>query len=322
MTIFFKKRSTVLLCLLFADLLKAEDLNLYRVPDEIESVGDHANGLANGGTAAVSGLASIRQNPAMLVMERMYKVNAGYHWPSQGREFYQAGIVDGTTLNGLAAGASYTSFQEDYELDWAKRKLKDQEFDSSIEKRFALGLAQPVGKISVGINGQYVQALEPDESVLTADEQYQEVKGMALGLGIAGLISPALRFGVSAENLANRSIADYAPTTYRVGLAYLMLDGQLSLHLDGVQRERVRWEIAELERDPERQGIASFSVKFYEFFRLLGAYAREFEGERESLSGGVALVNDKFTLSYTQRVPYLGYSEQHQAVNFGMAVSM
>ena len=55
-----------------------------RLPDEIESDGGHMMGFAYGGTSAVSGLGSVKSNPAMLVFEKKYLITAGYNWPSVG----------------------------------------------------------------------------------------------------------------------------------------------------------------------------------------------------------------------------------------------
>ena len=67
------------------------------LPAEYESDGGHSLGFGHGGVAAVSGQSSVKANPAMLPLEKHYRVSAGYHWPVFGREYYQAGVVDSVT---------------------------------------------------------------------------------------------------------------------------------------------------------------------------------------------------------------------------------
>ena len=63
--------------------------------------------------------------------------------------------------------------------------------------------------------------------------------------------------------------------------------------------------------------IGSFSVRIYNYLRLLGAYGRGILGtDRQNLSAGVAFVNNGFSISYLLRRPYYPSAQQVQAVNF------
>lgn len=294
-----------------------------RLPDEFESDGGHSLGFAHGGTAAVSGQGSIRANPAMLVFERKYEVSAGYNWPSVGREFYQAGVVDSQTA-AFAAGFTYTSFRERFKNP---NELTDKEeryqatYDSPIKNRLSIAIAHPFSKFSVGLGGQIVN---------TAGDGEAKKRGVTLGGGVAGLLTPKLRVGVSAENLANRGIKDVAPTVYRAGLAYMLFDGDVTVHLDYKQRDRVLAErlvfdttLAEKQTySPfERMMILSSSARIQDLLRLLAGYGMEVGGKRSSLSGGIALVNKNFSFSYLLGRPYMDKSTLHQAVNLELQIA-
>ncbi len=293
-----------------------------RLPDEFESDGGHTLGFSYGGTSAVSGLGSVKNNPAMLVFEKKYQISAGYNWPSVGREFYQAGVIDSQT-SPVAAGFTYTSFRERFKNpnDLPVGPEKFQAFyDSPIKNRLSIALAQPFTKFSAGIGAQIVNSAENQGAKI----------GVTMGAGVAGLLTPALRFGLSLENLGNRAVKDLAPTTYRAGLAYLLFDGDWTVHLDYRQRQRVSSELVSYTEPQgtsqkfssfEKMAVLSSSVRVQDLLRLLGGYAREIAGRRSSLSGGVALVNRNFSLSYLLGNPYLGDSYLHQALNLEFQVA-
>ena len=177
-----------------------------RIPDEFESLGGHSLGFGNGGTAASSGLGSIRSNPAMLAIEPQYSISAGYHWPTVGRDFYQAGAVDSKTSN-IAAGLSYTSSYSEFGTNNAAAKDDHNfsyKYDSPVKYRIAGGLAQPFSQLAFGIGGQYVDGFQINsKNANNTTEELTRVNGATLALGVAGLITKQVRFGLSAENLAN-----------------------------------------------------------------------------------------------------------------------
>ncbi|MEZ4744146.1 MAG: hypothetical protein R3B45_17135 [Bdellovibrionota bacterium] len=316
-----------------------------KVPDEYESTAGHSLGFSNAGIAAAGGLSSVKLNPAMLPLERQYQVSAGYHWPSVGREYYQAGIVDSTSSS-IAAGIAYTSSQDDYlgmepEPTTDLNGLQQILYDSPVRKRISLGVGHAFNAFALGIGGQYVEAWNIDNP-----SEANMIKGNTLGIGVAGLLVPTLRFGVSAENLANDRVKDYAPRIYRAGLAYLLNGSNVSLHLDYRDRQRVLQEqkvgfpstsdsnsesnteketITQLKSlDSEKMVTVSFSARVQNMLRILGAYGHELgPDQRKSLSGGVAVVNNKVSLSYLISRPYLSSStELHQAINLGLDVAL
>lgn len=295
-----------------------------RIPDEFESDGGHSLGLGAGGSAAVSGLGSIKSNPAMLSFEKKYQISAGYHWPSVGRNFYQAGVVDSKTAS-LAAGVSYTSFLKDFSLFDESQSEEEREQslgDSPLKHRIAVALSQAFSVLSVGVGAQLIDST--DRSTAKAQN------GTTLTLGVAGMFSPHLRAGLSVENLGNKAIKDVAPRVLRGGVALTVFDGDLTGHLDLRHRQRVRQELGgedgtlnELDDGAERMLIASFSARFQDLLRLLGGYGVELGGRRRSsLSGGLALVNKAFSFSYLLSRPYLASPKLHQAVNLSFQMSI
>ena len=54
-------------------------------------------GAMNTGAAQVTGVDAVYVNPALLVLDREYSVTASYHWPTDGRDYYRLGVVDGKT---------------------------------------------------------------------------------------------------------------------------------------------------------------------------------------------------------------------------------
>lgn len=327
--------ASVLLFLLFSVDLFADDKSPdRRIPDEFETVGGHSLALSGGGIAALGGVSSIKTNPGMLPLEPQYTVGAGYNWPSMGRDFYQVGVVDSVTGD-IAAGLIATGFNDDFDKE--EPLDKEDGRDSNVEKRFTLAFAKAFNKLSLGISGQYVVGYEKNEDSL----DYKTKKGTTLGIGVAGFITKQLRFGASVENLTNRKMKDFAPQTIRVGLAYLLFSGNLSFHIDYRERERISYIEGDLSDqegisllsysakdikgydDPERMVYSSFSARIYNMLRLLGCYGYSLgDDDRQSLSGGIGLVHQRFSLSYSVMKPYLDYSELHNAINLNIQFSM
>lgn len=315
----------------------AQASSFRKIPDEYESVGGHGLGFNNSSAAATGGMSAIRMNPAMLALEKEYSVSAGYHWPTTGREFYQAGVVDSKTSN-VAAGLSYSSFSEGHVNPLFQKNV--QELDSPVKRRVSIGVAAPFSVVSLGVGGQYVQGYTQD--TVGGGKEEKEISGVGLALGAAGLINSQLRVGVSAENLSNRKIADFAPRTFRAGGAYLFGNGDVSLHLDFRQRDRVTlfegeqpsigFGIAQSKNDaafndvyskPEQMVVGSASARVQDFLRLLASYGRSVGTDnRQSLAGGVAVVNHKFSLSYMASRPYFPEESAHHAINMSIDIAL
>ena len=314
-----------------------------RIPDEYETGGGHTLGFGNAGIAAAGGVSAVRLNPAMLPMEKNYAVGGGYNWPTFGREFYQVGIIDTTTAS-FGAGFLYNGFTEKYISDVESNEISNPaKKDSTVKQRFAVGIGKTMQKISVGVNVQYLEAgyMEAPDNAPEGVEYYnsRQEKGTTFGAGIAGLLTPNLRFGISGENIANSKVTEFAPRIYRAGLAFLM-NGDVSVHVDLRQRDRVNsHEIAKADPDfslaaeenaadaeyakPERMAIVSGSARVYDMLRLIAGYGQAVEGpERRSVSGGAVLVNGDMSFSYTFSRPYMSYKESQQAFNLSMAINL
>lgn len=290
------------------------------IPDEYTSLGGHALGLNEGGMAALSGPSAVRANPAMLSLERLYSIEGSWHWPSRGREFYDVGVVDSKTSS-MAAGFVYHGYREKYRADGP-----DAEGDSPISARMALGLSQTFNVIAVGIGGEYVEARD------IARDVGETVAGATLNVGVAGLLTPAVRVGASIENLANDRVRDYAPRVTRLGAAWVLSDG-VTAHLDLRDRQRVLafeggWPKTDLGGSSgegfdssERTLMASFSARFRDMLTLVGGYTYGLTDDRRSLAAGIALVQQTFSLAYGASVPNLLETRLHHTISLNLKVN-
>lgn len=319
-------------CLVFGACPSLAETQAFTLPDEYEAVGGHGLALGNGGAAAQTEASAVRLNPAMLAMSRDYTIGGGYHWPRRGREFYQLSVVDART-GPLVAGLSYTGFASERGTD---PKVADWAVDSPLRHRVALGAAHAFSHAALGVSAQWVQA----QDVLDAT---RKVTGITLGLGLAGLLTPTLRAAVSGENITQSKVNDYAPRTFRAGLAYLLAGGTVSLHADYRRRDRVAFfeaapdvplalgESAGADGSPGRDqvtktedmALGSASAQIQNLIRILGAYGQGVGATtRRSLSGGLALVTDRYALSYSLSRPSLDELATHQAIHLSVAVAL
>ncbi|MBF0440607.1 MAG: hypothetical protein HQK54_01760 [Oligoflexales bacterium] len=296
-----------------------------RIPNEYESMGGHSLAFSNSGVAALDGLPAVRMNPGLLPLETQYSIAGTYYWPTSGRDFYQAGIVDSSTAS-VAAGISATGFSEKFNLE------EQKEMDSRAKRRFSLGIGKAFSMFSIGAEGQYV------EGYVMEDGSFVLKKSPTVGVGIAGLLTKQLRFGFSAENLSNRKVAELSPRTLRAGVAYLIMEGSVSLNFDLRERERLEFfenpepgSRADITQDvlikkyktPERMALMSFTAKIYDVLRILLSYGQTLtEDKRQTLSGGLALVHQRFSFSYSLSKPYLKYKDTQSALSLNILVSM
>ena len=301
------------------------------IPDEYEASTGTSLALNNAGSAAADPHSAIRLNPALLSADKTYSVSAGYHWPTAGRDFYQAAIVDAKTSS-IAAGVSYTGFTEDF-----KSIGTEATPDSPLIRRGVIGLSMPLGKISAGVGGTYIEANCvatfgncPDST----NESPARIKGFGLNLGIAGALGQGLRLGASVENATNKKIADYAPKTMRAGVAYAFAP-TVTGYLDYRQRDRILafegptfdWnQSAEaaraLENKQEEMFLGSLTAQIYDLFRLMASYGQALSDNRRSLAGGLAVVNKSFNLSYTMSRPYMSLPATNSAISIGLDMAM
>lgn len=311
----------------------AKDELVRRIPDEYESTSGHGIAMNNAGCAVNDPYSAVRANPSLIAAQKNYTVNGGYHWPVAGRDYYQVGFVDSKTAN-WAMGLTYTGFTDEYAYlnEHSGARADFAATDSSIVRRGQLALAQPVGTVLVGAGATYVEAHS-----LRGSAAYQRgdmmVRGVGLNAGVATAIASSLRLGMSVENASNEKIADYAPRTFRAGVAY-SFNQSITAFLDVRQRDRVaefeadpvdldRMDLkAGIMREPERMMIASGSAQIQDFVRLIGSYGQSLTDDRRSLAGGVAIVSHNYSLSYTAARPYMRTLAAHQAVTLSMEMAM
>lgn len=329
----FAVRALALAAIFAAAPALAEDVR--QIPDEYETTSGHGIAMNNAGYAANDSYTAVRANPALVAVQKQYAVSAGYHWPVAGRDYFQAGVVDSKTSS-VAAGVSYTGYQDDYTyVETGDDPTSGASpYDSPVIRRGVIALAQSFGVLSFGIGGTYVEAhpIRYSEAFNNGDDR---VKGTGLNFGLAAGLAKGLAVGGSVENASNRKIADYAPRTYRAGVAY-QLSPALTGHLDARQRDRVAQfetdqpiflegedaEDASILENPERMIIGSLVGQVQEFLRLIGSYGQSVTDERRSLAGGVALNSKNFSLSYTIARPYMKQSATHQAVALSLDMAM
>ena len=312
------------------------------VPEEYGATG--GNSLAFGGSVAsgVCGVSSVRANPALLALEKEYGVSAAYHWPSAGRDFYQVGVVDGKT-SAVAAGFTYTGAFDNYqgiasrgaaEATSASRRSPMSK-DSPIVKRAAAALALPIGKVYAGIEGGYVEARNPADTLF--EEAGATIKGFTLGLGLAAHFTQAFRVGISAENLANKKVQFAAPTYFRMASSYFFGD-IATLHLDYRRREAVTLyegsaptltladEGAPKSKVAQAENFVnvSTSVKIYDLLRVIAAAGQNKSQDHfaTQLAGGLSLINEKFNFSYQVLQPNVAESSVHHVVSLGLEMAM
>ena len=297
------------------------------IPDEYRASGGYSIGLSHAAMVADNGVAAVALNPAMIALARDYRVSLGYSWPATGRSFYQVGIVDGKTAK-IAAGVLYTGFHEKFD----GHGFLHAELDSPIARRVNVALSGMLGKIALGVSGQYVDGFQFNDAVhglpaLTAPTHrydstaHDKRTGVTVGLGAALALTPTLRIGAAINNLANRKVRDFAPRTIRAGAAWLVTPrGDLAVHLDYRERERVAL-FEPGQNTPERLAIASCSVRVYDVVRVLAAYGHSLVDKSGEVAAGLTLVNNKVSLSYGFRRSW-PHNTITQAVSLGFTVAI
>ena len=285
------------------------------VPEEYEVAGGPSLAFANSGSVAYSGAGSLKLNPGMLALEKQYSFAGGYHWPSFGRDFYKIGIVDSNS-SPVAAGVSYTSFMAPEDARFHGETAVAGRY---ISRRVGVGAAYAFTMFSIGVAGQWSESAPVGTGVNIDTKSDSAVRGTSLNVGVAGLLTPALRVGASVEGIANKSVQNNAPRYTRVGMAGLLAQGITSLHLDWQKRE-----IMDGELTSEQMLTGSFSIKVYDYLRILGGYGKDPQSghQRETAAAGIALVGPKVSFSYTANRPDLRFEESHQSINMNFELSM
>lgn len=305
----------------------AAEMSVSQIPDEYESNSAFSAATNNAGYAANDPHSAIRANPALLGLQKVYSVAAGYHWPIEGRDYYQASVVD-TKTSAIAAGVSYTGFMDEHRYNDAENP-DTSPFDSPLERRGVVAIAHPLGAGMIGIGGTHVKS----RPVRASDEWRagKDVQGLGLNLGAVYPIAPGIVVGAAAENISNRKIANYVPRTDKVGVAFT--SGTFVGMVDYRQRERVQqFEGDQTVRfnDPnepkdleaERMAIASLTAKLQGYFKVTGSYGHSLSDNRRQLGGGVGIESKGFVLSYTANRPYLAKSSAHQSIALVLDISL
>ena len=314
-------------CSIFANASAFAEARELRIPGEYDQGGSSARGMLNVGTTEADGITAIQVNPAILALTDEYSVGVSYHWADLGRDYYRAGVVDAVTSK-VAAGFSYTGFQEDPE----DRFLSIETRDSSALKRASLGLAYPTKFLALGVSAYYTEGVEDGIA------GKEVVKGLSLGLGLAGYILPNVKFGVSSQNLNNQKVAELAPRFIRVGVSWDVVPEWL-LFLDYRDRQRVNTiegEIAAIPglgiNDEELKGYETSEkmvflgsrMTVYDLIRIEAVYGSSVEpdDDRSSFSAGIGIHQKNYSFSYAIANSYLEYSDLQSAISLQVHMSL
>ena len=306
------------------------------IPEEYETTGGHSLAFGGSVATAIGGMSAIRSNPALLALEKEYSLNGNYHWPSAGRDFYQLGVIDGKTSS-LAAGVMYTGAMDHYQgvvsqgHDESSLTLSK---DSPMVRRASAAMAAPLGRMYVGFGLGYTEARPPGETFV--DARVKNTKGVTVGFGLAAHITPEIRLGFSAENLANKKLNYVSPTFYRLGASYFLAD-IVSFHLDLRRREDVaiyegQTPAFALEQDDQTSGSGSdetlvsvsSSVKVYDLLRVVVStgQTRSKGDVKTRMGGGVSLINKNFNFSYQTLKYDVSSNATQQALALGLDVAI
>jgi hypothetical protein len=324
-----------LLCVIpFLGLLSAQAQASDRLPDEITYAGGHSIGFANGGSTATSDIAAVRANPAMLALEKNYKVASSYHWPVVGQDFFQVGVVD-TKTSELAAGFTVTRPVD-------QKAINDPSGDtvSPLKGRYVGAAAVALTRMAIGLGIQHVrEARINDTESRIVDKIASET---TISLGVAALATPNLRFGLSAEGLGAKDETYTMGRNMRAGAAYVFANGDATLHVDFIRTKRIvgletkkSAEVLSLfnavdsgiidekkEKPFQDKANISGSVRVYELLRVLAGYGIVPETKIQDAALGLALVNGPFALSYTTMRPDLHLTTAHQSINLDLSIAM
>ena len=307
------------LSLLSQGVANASEKRDLRLPDEYELAGSSALGILNTGAAGASGVNAIQVNPALLVLNREYSVTASYHWPTEGRDLYRIGVVDGTTSR-YAAAASVVGFQGD-----AEDSLAILGRDSRVLRRASLGVAYPFKWFALGGSLNYVEGLEPALG-------YQTVKdGLSLGVGAVAFLARSLKLGISAQNLNNSKVENFAPKYLKAGLSWTVVEKLLSFNLDYRERDRISLIEGSLSPIPgldldqqelkgldgkEKMVFVGTKATVYNLMKFAANYGRslEEEDERAAMSASLGVYQNQYSFVYTVSRPHMDYSDLQTAL--------
>ena len=309
--------------------------------DDLEAYGGESGAYSGGGSGVFNDIEAIRASPALIASSQDYRIGASFHWPTFGRSFYQAGVVDGTST--IKAGFLYTaplnrSYQDPHEDSSLLKSYTHRQaalWGMRTIQKFNLTLAQALGdKLMLGITGAYIQGMQrPYRSF-----KLEPTNGVTLGFGLAAHITPTITLAAAVENLNNHALTDLAPIIYRVGGSGTILKNIVRLYADYLHRERVRsewvlihpknttsepnWQSLFEHRSSlsayEQSIVGGIEVTLEKMLRLIGSYRHEVSTngfDRQSFGGGISINSELYKISYTIKQSNLNHTKLHQTVS-------
>ena len=306
---------------LFSHVCRAENVSqTLSIPQAINSVGGHGEAFSNGAMAALNDSSAIRLNPAMMTSLNSYQVNGVVHWPGNGRDYFQLGVVDPVTNPGFAAGVMVTmplDKMPDPAQEQGRFADELRPGDDLATRRIHIGFAQSFAKLSLGISLAQIEGYEKSLGY------WQKISGRGLGAGLAAMLTPSVRLGASVEGLSARKVANLFPKTKRAGLAILWADGMASTQLDYRERSRIAEEVTLGQLTPEKSIILSGAVTVWDIVKLIAAVGKTLEEKPSNFSSaGAAVMNQGFSLAWNISKNDLNVNNIHQALSLGLDVRM
>lgn len=299
-------------------------LNLVaQTPEEIDLASGLGIAYSGGGVTSISGLHSIKLNPAALSDQKLYIGSASYHWPSFGREYYQVGFIDAKTSK-LTAAVQYTGFIEKYSLE-LKNNLgiendsQNSVYDTPIKNRVHFALGHTLSnKFLLGMSANYVKA--SDTSLKLSNGKSSSI---SFGGGFIAKYTKKLNIAGSAENLFNNVSTSQPSRTFRVGANY-DYSTSLSLGFEYKNRKRSEYDI-ESEHSSEHTGIAIAKLKLRDYLSVIGSYAKGFADSKVDhsiISGGVTFQTKTLRIGYLLSAPNKSSDQAHHALNVQLGFQM
>lgn len=315
-----QKVTTLLVtALLTTQLIAEENVKINgMLPDEIEMNGGLSASFSHGGVSSITDLSSVVKNPALLARSKIYQFTGNYHTPAIGREFTSIGIIDSHTSS-VALGLYYQGGQN---FDPAEQQL-----DSPIYRRLAVGVAQGIGKSFFGMTVNHVSGYR-----ITEEMHWDSTQGSSVSFGLLSPITDRLRFGLALQNqFANEDVKHLLPKSLQAGITFAPKgNDDLSLSLDYRQKDRISLDklTKNVDTDEEALGsqermvIASLYAMVTEKFFITGSYGQEMGGLSRRTAGlGLGFkANESTTLSVAAMKPDLSLKEMQKSVNVSITV--
>lgn len=156
--------------------------------------------LQGGGTAASADLSTVDHNPAGLALGRVVSVEGATAWSKHNIQSSEVGVVD-SVMSSVAAGFKF-------------RQTSSATGDR--ERRFSLGLADPIAKsgVIIGLAGDYKERPKRNEEGLIEDDE----TAYEMRAGILYQLTDGIRFGARTGGHFDQN----APKEHAIGVAALL----------------------------------------------------------------------------------------------------